>query len=131
MRRYHCLVLFIVLLGSTAAIADERFDGAKDLLCASIEAMDCVSGVTCDKNLPETIGAPQFLRINFARKEITGPKRTTPVLHMEKTEDQFLLQGIELNMGWVFAVDRATGRFSATLTNGEGAFVIFGACTPL
>jgi hypothetical protein len=34
-------------------------------------------------------------------------------------------------MGWTFALNKTTGKFTTTLTDEEGAFVIFGACTPL
>lgn len=128
--RIGILVLFVMLV-SSAATAEELFDGSRTLLCASIEAIDCTSGEACASGRPEAIGAPQFLKIDFAKKEIIGPKQTTTVLHTMETEEQTLLQGTELNMGWVFALDRATGKFTATLTDQSGAFVIFGACTPL
>jgi hypothetical protein len=131
MRLKLSIIMLIFLLASSATAAEEAFDGTKTLLCASIEALDCQSGEPCLRDLPEAIGAPQFMKVDFARQEIAGTKRTTPVLKMEKTEKQILLQGIELSMGWVFALDRFTGKFSATLTDGGGAFVIFGACTPL
>ncbi|HBI15154.1 MAG TPA: hypothetical protein DDY20_06515 [Desulfobulbaceae bacterium] len=131
MKPMQCLMLLIFLLMASAATGEEIFDGSKTLLCASIEAIDCASGEACASGRPEAIGAPQFLRIDFANKEIIGPKQTTRVLHTLETEDQTLLQGTELNMGWVFALDRATGKFTATLTDQSGAFVIFGACTPL
>jgi hypothetical protein len=112
-----------------AAGAEELFDGTKPLFCASIEANGCASGEPCEKDLPETMGAPQFMKIDFAKKEITGPRRSTPILHMEKSEEQILLQGIELGMGWVLALDRMTGKFSATLADHVSGFVIFGVCT--
>ena len=131
MRLRQGMLVLIFLLMTSSAIAEELFDGTKTLLCASVEAMDCVSGESCVRGLPEVIGAPQFLRIDFAGKKIIGPKHTTAILKMEKEEGQILLQGIELNMGWVFALNQTTGRFTATLADEEGAFVIFGACTPL
>jgi hypothetical protein len=131
MRISLCIITLIFLLLSNAAAAEERFDGTKTLLCASIEAIDCVSGQPCVKDLPEIIGAPQFMKVDFDRKEIAGPKRTTPIVNMKKDDAQILLQGTELNMGWVFVLDRITGKFSTTLAGGGGVFVFFGACTPL
>lgn len=131
MRLSLCIVGLMIMLVSSTAAAQDTFDGSKTLLCASIEAFDCVSGEACLNDLPEVIGAPQFLKIDFAGQKIIGPKRTTPVLHQEKSEEQILLQGKELDMGWVMALDRLTGKFSATLTNRKGVFVIFGACTQL
>lgn len=128
--RQGALMLILLLVASSAA-AEGIFDGTKTLLCASVEAMDCVSGESCVSGLPDDIGAPQFLKIDFAGKKIIGPKRTTPVLSTEKTDGQILLQGIELNMGWTFALNKTTGKFTTTLADNEGVFVIFGACTPL
>ncbi len=125
------MLLLVFSFVAMTATAEELFDGTKTLLCASIEAIDCMSGEACISGLPETIGAPQFLKIDFGKNEIIGPKRTTTVLHTMNTGEQTLLQGTELNMGWVFALDRATGKFTATLTDQSGAFVIFGACAPL
>lgn len=131
MRLGQGMLMLGVVLAASVATAGEPFDGTKPLLCASVEAMDCVSGASCISGLPEAIGAPQFLKVDFAGKQISGPKRATSVLKMEKSEQQIVLQGIELNMGWVFALNRDTGKFTTTMANEEGAFVIFGACTPL
>lgn len=129
MRLSPCIIGLILMFVSSTAFAEGTFDGTKTLLCASIEAIDCVPGTPCDRDLPDVIGAPQFITIDFKGQKIIGPNRTTPVLHQEKSDAQILLQGIELDMGWVFVLDRLTGKFSASLTNKGGAFVIFGACT--
>jgi hypothetical protein len=115
---------------ATPALAAD-FDGSKRLICATVEARDCVSGNECFRGLPDEVGAPAFVRIDFERKSIVGPHRTTPILFMEKSDKQLLLQGTELGYAWVLALDPATGRFSASLTNTDGAFVLFGSCTPL
>jgi hypothetical protein len=109
----------------------EDYDGTKPLLCASVEAISCEPGEPCEKVTPEGIGAPQFMRVDFSKKEIVGPKRTTPIRLMEKTDEQVTLQGFELGMGWTFTIDRTTGKMAATLIGREASFVIFGACTPL
>jgi hypothetical protein len=83
------------------------------------------------RGLAEEIGAPEFLRIDFDKKIIEGPMRTTEIISVEKDERQLLLQGREFDFSWVLALDRASGRFSGSLTNYEGAFVLFGSCTAL
>jgi hypothetical protein len=50
---------------------------------------------------------------------------------MDTSENQILFQGKELAYGWTLALDQQNGDFSATLVNREGAFVLFGSCTPL
>ena len=113
----------------TASAGD--FDGSKPLICATVDAMDCVSGEDCTKGRPGDLGPPAFLRIDFAKKTIGGPKRTTPIVSMDTTEEQVLLQGNEQGYGWTFALDQEGGKFSATLVNRDGVFVLFGSCPPL
>jgi hypothetical protein len=113
----------------TSTAAD--FDGSKMLICAPVEAMDCAPGAECGRGVPGDIGAPAFIRIDFGKKVVIGPKRTTAITSIEKSESQVLLQGNELGYGWSIAVDQEGGQMSATLTNREGAYVLFGSCTPL
>jgi hypothetical protein len=126
-----CSVMVGLLFVSYQAWAEDSYDGTKPLLCASIEAIICEPGIPCEKDLPEVIGAPQFMRIDFSRKEIIGPKRTTAIRLMEKTDEQLTLQGFELGMGWTFALDRAPGKIAVTLIGRGTAFIVLGACTPL
>jgi hypothetical protein len=121
----------ILLLCALAApvFAEEAIDGTKPLICATIQAVSCAPGEECERGLPESIGAPQFLRIDFVKKEIIGPKRSTQILFMEKSEEQITMQGFELGMGWTLAIDRATGKAVITFANREEGIVIFGACT--
>lgn len=117
------------LAGTAAQAAD--FDGTRTLLCANMEAMDCVMGEQCLKGLPDEIGAPQFMRLDFARKVVAGPKRESPIRSMEQSEGQLLLQGTEQGYGWTIALNRQSGKTVVTILNRDGAFVVFGACTPL
>jgi hypothetical protein len=119
-----------VLLSIQAVHAGD-FDGSKKLICATTNAMDCVSGAECVKGSPGDIGAPKFLRIDFAQKAVEGPKRTTQITSMDKGKEQIVLQGNELGFGWTIALDQEEGDLVATLVNRDGAFVLFGSCTPL
>lgn len=105
------------------------FDGSKLLICAPVEAFDCAAGETCAKGTPDDIGAPAFMRIDFAQKAVIGPKRTSAIQYMDKSDTQLLLQGTELGYGWTIAVDQSSGKIAATLVNLEGVFVLFGSCT--
>jgi hypothetical protein len=125
------LTLFGLFIAVSPAFAGDVFDGTKPLLCASIEALDCDPGVSCERGIPEIMGAPQFLRIDFAKKEIEGPKRTTAIRSMEKDNDQIVLQGYEIGLGWTLAIDRVTGTMRITFAGSDASFIIFGACTPL
>jgi hypothetical protein len=126
-----CLFIVTLLSAVLPAGAEDMFDGTKPLLCASIEAIDCAPGEQCEKGLPEIIGAPQFMRVDFEKKQIIGPKRTAEIRLMEKNDEQIMIQGYELGMGWALALDRITGKMTVTFARAESAFVVFGACTTL
>src|SRR4030042_3816539 len=123
------LIFFGLFAAVSPAFAEDVFDGTKPLLCASIEALDCDPGVTCERGIPEIMGAPQFLRIDFAKKEIAGPERTAKIRSMEKDDAQIVLQGYEIGLGWTLAIDRVTGNMRITFAGGNSSFIIFGACT--
>jgi hypothetical protein len=106
------------------------FDGSKFLVCATIEARDCVMGAQCFTGLPDEVGAPAFIRIDFANKMMVGAKSSSPIVAMESSETQVLLQGQEGGYGWSFALEQANGHFSAALTDIDGSFLLFGSCTP-
>lgn len=129
MRIITSLILFGLLVAVSPAFAEDVFDGTKPLLCASIEALDCDPGVACVRGIPEMMGAPQFLRIDFAKNEIAGPQRTTKIRSMEKDDDQIVLQGYEIGLGWTVAIDRFTGDARISFAGWNSAFIVFAVCT--
>jgi hypothetical protein len=122
--------LATVWLCSATCVFGADFDGSKPLLCATVDAHDCDVGEICLRALPAALGAPQFLHIDFAKKTVTGPQRTTPIRFMETGQSQILLQGTELGFAWTIVLDRMDGAMTVTLVNREDALVLFGACTP-
>src|SRR4029453_3562847 len=130
MIRVLSLVAALALMTWGAAAAGD-FDGSKLLICAPVEALDCGPGEGGAKERPEDGGAANFLRIDIANKVIVGPKQTTPILLMDKSDDQILLQGKELGYAWTLVLDQDSGTMTVPLVNREAAFVLFGPCTPL
>ena len=122
--------LAITLLCLTTTVFGADFDGSKPLICASVEAHVCDPGEACLRSLPDSIGVPDFMRIDFAKKTIAGPKRTTEIRYMDKSADQVLLQGTELGYAWSIALDTADGSMTLTLVSRDDAFVVFGHCMP-
>ena len=123
------VLLSLSLLAVPALAAD--FDGSKPLLCATQSALDCARGDDCAAGLPEEIGAPSFMRIDLAKKSVIGPQTTTEILLQDKSVKQLLLQGRESGFGWTIVVDQPSGELTVTLTNRNGAYVLYGACTVL
>ena len=70
------------------------------------------------------------MRIDFDKNAVIGAKRTTPILLKTEQTEQILLQGNELGFGWTIAVSKTTGELSASLVDRNGAYVLFGSCTP-
>lgn len=85
----------------------------------------------CLKGRPDDIGAPAFMRIDFARKAVIGPKRTSAIRFMEKDAESLVLQGTEAGYAWTMALGQAEGELSVSLVDSSGVFVLFGSCTPL
>jgi hypothetical protein len=117
----------LTVLSATASAAP--VDGSKPLLCATIDAHDCDAGELCLRALPAELGAPQFLRIDFAKKTVVGPERTTAIRFMDSGPQQILMQGTEMGFAWTIALDKAEGTMTVTLVNHEDTLVLFGACT--
>jgi hypothetical protein len=122
-------ILFGITVAVSPAFAGNSFDGSRPLLCASIEALDCDPGAPCERGLPEALGAPDFLRVDFAKREIASSVRTTKIRSVDQDDDQIVLQGFEIGLGWTLAVDRATGKMRIAFAGSDSTFVIFGACT--
>ena len=121
-------VLLFGLFLNPASAAD--FDGSVPLICATVEARDCVLGDECFSGNPADLGAPHFIRVNFKKKLMIGEQITSPILTMAQQGSQLIMQGTELDFGWSFALQQSSGRFSVSLTNSEGAFLLYGSCTP-
>src|SRR4030081_96216 len=93
-----CLHLgFAAICGlGSACVSATDFDGGQPLLCATVDAHACDAGESCLRALPADLGVPKFLRIDFAKKIIVGPEKTTPIRWIENGEKQILLEGTEL-----------------------------------
>jgi len=115
---------------ATAALAAD-FDGSRPLICSTIAAADCLRGEECVSGLPEDIGAPPFMRLDFTKKAVVGPKHSSPILLQDKSDKQLMLQGREGTYGWTMAIELESGELTLALVSRASAFVIYGNCTPL
>jgi len=126
------LVLFVFLLPLTC-FADD-FDGSKPLICAVIEDFDCIPGDECLSGTAESINIPQFLRIDFKEKTITGTRqsgevRSVEIGRMERVDGKVIFQGIQDGKAWSMVITEATGKMTITAADDQVGFVVFGACT--
>jgi hypothetical protein len=118
----------LALLPTLAMAGD--FDGSKPLICAPVSVIDCLRGDECLTGLPEEIDAPAFMRFDFRKKMIVGPKRSSEILLQEKTPEGMTLQGREDGYGWTIVIGAVHGDMTATLATRSRAIVMYGSCTP-
>jgi hypothetical protein len=140
MMRSVALALGCLTVSASHAAA---IDGTEPVICALAETMECVPNEACHRVSAVSIGAPRFLRINFADGQITkvhpgGEGITTSIERSEVVEGKLILQGAEEGiegvrdgLGWSLAIDQTSGNMVLTGAGDDVAFVIFGACTAL
>jgi hypothetical protein len=119
------------------------FDGSRPLLFSVISVMECAPDSGCRAVTTDSVGLPQFLKIDLNKKTI-GPvseSDTRPdsvIERMERVDGKLILQGAEDGyesvrdgLGWTIAISEGTGRVVMTASGDQVAFVVFGACLPL
>lgn len=119
----------VLAYGFPSAAWAADFDGTVPLICAPVEVMDCIPGAPCFAGTPDQLGAPSFLRIDFAGKRVVGPYAEARIATVTAGDGRLLLQGVEIGHAFAIALDQETGRMTATLNDASGAFVLFGSCT--
>jgi len=129
------LLIFALLLiaGLPSHVLAGEFDGSKPLLCAVIETIECTPDGECLRGEAESIDMPAFLKIDFAKKTISGTRqdgtvRTTEIKTMERVDGSLILQGIQNGKGWAMIISEATGKATITASDNQVGFVVFGAC---
>ncbi len=127
--------LVICFLMMPYQLAAGQFDGSVPLLCAVVRVIDCGVEGDCEQITPEIANIPQFLRIDFKKKEITatkesGRKEKSEIKTLERVEGRIIMQGTGGSRGWTMVISEDTGKMSATASDEQSGFVVFGACTP-
>ena len=127
------LPLFLICITPLIAFAGD-FDGSVPLICAVIETIECGEDGKCQNGTADSINIPQFLKINFKTKTISGKrgeeKKTTKIENMERSDGKLILQGTQTRKGWSMVIDETTGKMAITASGDQVGFVVFGACTP-
>jgi hypothetical protein len=138
----HIWIFIAVILLPLSAFAGD-FDGSRTLLCSLNNAMECTVEAGCKQVTPDSIAAPDFLKIEFKKKIISGISegtsgRTTTIENSEFIDGKLILQGAEDGvegvrdgLGWSMAIMEDSGRMVLTGSGNDVGFVIFGACTTI
>ena len=136
MKKWHGLILTLFLVCITPLLVSAGdFDGSIPLICAVVETIECRENGNCKNGTADSINIPQFLKVSFKSKTITGKKaegevKTTKIENMERSDGKLILQGTQTNKGWSMVIDEANGKMVLTASDSQVGFVVFGACTP-
>ena len=121
-------IVLLLAFSATAIAAD--FDGSVPLSCTAVQANDCLpAGGACKVVKPESSTTPVF-SIDFAKKEVRSPFRTTALVvqHSSDSEKSLVLQGTDRSNAWTARIDKTTGAMTITVADSKGAMVAFGQC---
>jgi len=125
------LVTFMIIVPYQIAAADS--DESSALLCSVIEVFECSLESDCSEVTAESANLPLFTRIDFENMKLMAPKgseekRESIINSVQKSNGSILLQGIGHGRAWSIAISQESGVMTATVSEDEGGFVVFGAC---
>jgi hypothetical protein len=130
------LILALLLISGTPThVLAGDFDGSKPLICAAIETFECEPGGKCHKGTAESIDIPQFLKINFKKKIISGTGedgtvRTTKIENITRIPGKLIIQGVQKGKAWSTVISEVTGKMTLSASDDQLGFVVFCACIP-
>jgi hypothetical protein len=115
-------------------LASAKYDGSVPLLCAPIQAIECGVGDDCHRGTADSVDIPQFLKIDFEGKIIMATDESGKkaiIKSLEHADGKMIMQGMQNGRGWTLVISEKSGKMSATISDDQVGFVLFGACTPL
>ena len=127
-------IFFMCIFVTPGLVVAGDFDGSKPLICALIETHECVVGEECQRGLPSNIDVPQFLKLDFKKKMISGTtedgeSRTASIESMTRLEGNLILQGVQNGRAWSMVINESTGKCIISASDDTAGFIVFGACT--
>lgn len=108
------------------------FDGTVPLLCAFTGVVECGATGECQRRTPDDVNLPSFISIDFKGQTLNaadGSTRTAPIQRFERADGRVILQGGQEGRAWSAVIVGDSGKLTAGVTDAQGAFLVFGACT--
>ena len=123
-------VACILGMGLVTGIARADFDGSVSLACMASQAHDCLPEEELCHRFNPAADKPAVFEIDFGGNEVRSPFRAAPlqVLQLANNGEAIVLQGVDLQFAWSALIKRATGAFTISIADREGAYVAFGKC---
>ena len=115
-------------------LAAAQFDGSDALLCALVPIIECEADRECHPVTTEMAMIPRFLKINFEQKTISATEESnrtdvSVLKNVERVDRRPIIQGAENGRGWTLVISEKTRKRSATVSDEDVGFVVFGVCT--
>ena len=131
-----CLVSTLVttLVGTAGLAAAGPYDGSRPFLCAVTTIMECDASGQCERQIPDGVNSPAFIRVDVAAKAVsssgeqTGGAKNSQLKTVTRLDGELILQGSENGRGWSATVDEDTGRMAAAIIDNDYTFSLFGRC---
>lgn len=114
----------------SAASSSSLFDGSRPLLCRADLGHDCLPNAHECRTIQPQPDKPAFFHIDFAKKEVRSPFRTTilTVTHTTDNSESLVLQGADLLLAWSALINKSTGALTVSIADREGSYIVFARC---
>lgn len=121
-------ILFGVVAAPTGLAAAGPFDGSRPFLCAVTTVMECSASGSCERQIPDEVNSPKFVRVDVAARTVSAGDRKSQLKSVARVDGELILQGSENGRGWSATVDEETGRMAAAAVDDDYTFSMFGSC---
>ena len=123
----HAAALAFAAFALQCGAAD--FDGTKPFICSVIDTNDCALGTPCLHGIAEDVNLPQFVKIDFAGRQISARGRTATIQNAMRSNGMLVIQGTQDRRSFTITVAEDSGALVGAITGDGEGFVLFGACT--
>lgn len=115
------------------ALADDVSNSDR-LVCSASEVTVCFESSDCVDVMPWELDMPQFLIVDLKKKTLSttkasGENRSSPINHLQRDEQEIILQGVEAGRAFSFVIDKLTGLLTVAVARDGMSVSVYGACT--
>jgi hypothetical protein len=135
--RHRVAVPILVSLAWISSLGTRADDvsGSNRILCTIVDTTICYEAGECVTTLPWNLNVPQFIIVDLTSKQLrtteaSGESRATPIKNMERTAEAIIVQGVERERAFSFAINGKSGMASIAVARDGLTVSAFGVCTP-
>lgn len=104
-----------------------------DFMCAITSTVECAADGECLGGGAVDIGLPTFLKFDLrdmkiSAADVSAKEQSTSIDKVQVEGDRLILLGIGGDRTWSAVISITTGEMTATISDHDLAFVLFGEC---